>query len=506
MHLVGSDLAGRGNSGEPEICLSGGVGEHAVVNLRYLAGLRRGWIVIGLPVLAVALAVVWTARQDSTYASTTTLLVTQFASGGPPSQVHDIPASEELARTYGRLVVTSPVLERVIEELRLDPDVRQLKGRIDVSVGTASQLIQIRAEAPGPRRARTLAAVLARTFIASRAADRAHGARVTLAEPAQPAEEVGRNLLAAALLAAAFGGALAFGLVVGRDHILKPIDDPERLEDATGVQVLATIPSLRDGRMGRLGSMVGRATAASAEPDASRGDAELEPYRLLRTVVDEMLGQSPGKLILVTSPAAGDGVSTTVANLALAYAQLGRRILVVDCNLAAPTLHERLGLENDVGLADLLESGRTSNDAIQRASSGVALVSAGTPSRTPSDLLALHETKFVLEILATQFDLVLLDAPPAASVDSRVLSRLANRVLIVVDPRHSSVSSVEDALDSVDRESVLGVVLNRARIVGPHVGRTQAHAMTRSHRGRARHTSQHSDAPAATPQTASSGE
>jgi tyrosine-protein kinase len=483
------------------------VDEGAVVNLRYVAGLRRGWIVICLPLLAMALAVVWTARQDSTYASTTTLLVTQLASGGAPRQVHDIPASEELARTYGRLVVTSPVLEQVIQELRLDLDVRQLKGQIDVSVGTASQLIEIRAEAPSPRRAETLAAVLAGTFIASRTADRARGARVTLAEPAQPAEEVGPNLLASVLLAGVFGCALAFGLVVVRERFLQPIDDPHRLEEAVGVRVLATIPKLRPGFLARARSTFHRASSMTPESEAAARDAELEPYRLLRTVVDGALAQSQQKLILVSSPEAGDGVSTTVANLAVAFAQLGRRVLVIDCNLRWPTQHGRFGLDNDVGFAEVLENGRASKEIIREGPEGVSLVSAGHPSKAPGDLIPSRATRAILRSLSTPFDLVLLDVPPVDAVDTRILGRLVDRVLMVVDPRLSSVPAVERALDLMDRERVLGVVLNRAGHSRSTAGWTREREASTANRERPPSRARPpSDVPAAAPQTASQAE
>jgi capsular exopolysaccharide synthesis family protein len=416
--------------------------------------------------------------------------------------VLDLPASEELARTYGQLVTTSPVLERAIRQARLDIDVRELKRRIDVSVGTASQLIEIRASAPDAEQAEALSAILADTFIRSRASDRLHGARVTVAEPAQPAEEIAPNLLAAGVLAGIFGVALAFGVVLARDHFLDPIIDTGQLEEATGVRVIATIPPFRQPLLARARAGASRASPAEL-PGVTTNERGFEPYQLLRTVVDSTLGQSPRTLVLVSAPVYGAGVSTTAANLALAFSQLGRRILVVDCNLGAPSQHERFDVSNDTGLAELLERGRASQDSVRVAPSGVAIVPAGMPSRSPADLLASSPTKAVLKSLATQFDIVLLDAPPAGFADTRILTRLADRALIVVDPRMSSVSSVREAVDLVESGKILGIVLNRARGADRWSRQPRASEAPATERAESsRHPSPSHTIPAAPPRTA----
>jgi Mrp family chromosome partitioning ATPase/capsular polysaccharide biosynthesis protein len=440
------------------------MGRHSLTR-RSILGVRSRWVLLVVPVLAAVLAGAWTARQPASYESRTTLLVTQLAAGDTPGQVLNIPASEELARTYGRLVTTSPVLQRVIAQMHLDTDVRELKRRIDVSVGTASQLIEIHVEAPSRREAEALATVLASTFIRSRAADRSHGSRIAVAEPAQPPDDVAPSPLAAGLVAAVFGVALALGLVIVRDRFLEPIGKEAQLEEATGSRVLVTIPQLSRGRRERGRAPLTGATV-SEEDRPVTDEPAFESYRLLRTIVESALGRAPKTLMLVTAPVSGSGVSTTVTNLALAFAQIGRRVLVVDCNLGAPSQHERFGFDNDAGLADLLERGSVTMNAFKRKPSGVAILATGAPTGSSADLLASTPTTAVLRGLAADFDITLLDAPPARTADTRILGPIVDHALLVVDPRRSSISAVREAVESMGDDKVLGIVVNRAREPG----------------------------------------
>jgi capsular exopolysaccharide synthesis family protein len=192
-----------------------------------------------------------------------------------------------------------------------------------------------------------------------------------------------------------------------------------------------------------------------------------EQFRTLRARLDSLAAERPIGVIALTSALPGEGKTTAAANLAIVSAMsVGRKVLLIDCDLRRPKIQTALGLRPEFGLAEVL-TGQTSVDRALVKVDGTnldVLPVRGTPSN-PSELLATDRMRSLIEELRRSYDLVLLDTPPVLALpDAKILSEIADGVVLVVRASETPREDVEAALDVVDRRRVLGVVLNGAEV------------------------------------------
>jgi capsular exopolysaccharide synthesis family protein len=219
-------------------------------------------------------------------------------------------------------------------------------------------------------------------------------------------------------------------------------------------------PTMKPGRTLRGPELdpILRAALAPGAPAA-------EQYRALRTRVTHSDHGAPIHVILVTSPGRGEGKSLTAANLGLTMAQDSQsRICVVDADLRHSRLHKLFGLANGPGLADVLTGRATLADALTGYEDrGITLLPAGQLPAHPAELLGSSAMQQTIETLRSQFDRVIIDAPPAAPLaDIAILTRLVDSVVLVVRADVTTRPAIQDAVTAIGPAKLLGVVLNDA--------------------------------------------
>lgn len=201
-----------------------------------------------------------------------------------------------------------------------------------------------------------------------------------------------------------------------------------------------------------------------SQPDSPAAEA----YRALRASVAFIAAKPDVRVIQVTSPAQGEGKSTTVANLAVAYARAGKRVIVVDGDLRRPALHGFFGTPAAPGLADVL-AGFVAPDAVAHRpvyDATLALIAAGSVAPNPGELLSADDAESFFDALADSADLVLVDSPPVLAVsDALPIAQLADATIIVVQANKTKRKELEATLEALDRvdANVVGAVLNRAK-------------------------------------------
>jgi capsular exopolysaccharide synthesis family protein len=188
-----------------------------------------------------------------------------------------------------------------------------------------------------------------------------------------------------------------------------------------------------------------------------------EQYRSLRGRIDSLASQRPLKTLAVTSANSGEGKSTCAVNLATVTAMsVGRSVLLIDCDLRRPKVHWTLGLQPQVGLAEVLLNQATVDEAIQKLD-GInldVLPVRAIPSN-PSELLASPEMKRLLEDVAGRYDRVILDTPACLGLpDAKSISEICDGLVMVVRAGVTPQQEVQAALDILDRRRVVGLVLN----------------------------------------------
>jgi non-specific protein-tyrosine kinase len=168
----------------------------------------------------------------------------------------------------------------------------------------------------------------------------------------------------------------------------------------------------------------------------------------------------------VTSAAEGEGKSTTVANLALALAQSGRRVIVVDADLRRPGQHTLFGVQREEGLANVLLGDHTSLPLQDTPSSGLRILASGPAPANPLEVLASRRFDQVLALARAQADFVLVDTPPAGGLaDAAVLAPRLEGILLVVSAGRTKRDLARRAREQLERvnANLLGVVLTDVR-------------------------------------------
>jgi capsular exopolysaccharide synthesis family protein len=192
-----------------------------------------------------------------------------------------------------------------------------------------------------------------------------------------------------------------------------------------------------------------------------------EQFRALRGRIDALASQRPIRTIMVTSPLAGEGKTTGAVNLAAVTAMsLGRRVLLIDCDMRRPRVHQSLGLRPEAGLAEVLTEETTLDQAIVKVEGMNLEVLAvrGRPSN-PSELLGSAKMREILDELANRYDRVILDTPAALGVpDAKAVAELCDGIVMVVRADVTAHRDVDAALEILDRSRLLGVVLNAAHV------------------------------------------
>ena len=198
-----------------------------------------------------------------------------------------------------------------------------------------------------------------------------------------------------------------------------------------------------------------------------------EQYRSLRGRLDSLAATRTLKTIAVTSANSGEGKSTCSVNLACVTAMsVGRSVLLIDCDLRRPKVHWTLGLQPQVGLAEVLLNQASVEDAIQKLdglSLDVLPVRSIPPN--PSELLASPEMRRLIEEVAGRYDRIILDTPACLGLpDAKSISELCDGLVMVVRADVTPREEVQAALDVLDRRRVVGLVLNGAEATREQYG------------------------------------
>jgi len=253
---------------------------------------------------------------------------------------------------------------------------------------------------------------------------------------------------------------LLIGLLIGIGTVflLEYLDDtiksPDDVKRSLPVGVLGVLPRLQD-KNGRAGLVV------AEQPRKPISEA----FRNLRTSIRFFSLDQPAKTILVTSPLPSDGKTFIAANLAIAIAQGGQSVVLVDADMRRPMQHKMFGLPNGFGLTVALLNPNEPRAVFQQTGiEGLEVVTSGAKAPNPAELLASQRMQQFIAQQRERVDFVIIDSPPVlAFADAAVLSNLADGTILILEygetRRTAAVQAIERLTEVGGR--VLGVVLNR---------------------------------------------
>jgi capsular exopolysaccharide synthesis family protein len=459
----------------------------------YLGVLRRGVVLIVIGILAgLGGGYVAQSMERPSWSATSRELLTNKVAG-------DLSISQGRIASYVLVASSGLVLQPVIDELELDTTVDDLAKRVSVVAPPNTLVIEITATASSAEEAQLTANAISSSF-AQVVADQLEtttgvtptvaptptpgataaapapspsvtrlpdGTVVPITVPTAPVRVV--NLEQAALpsspnpsagpLMLLVGGVL--GLALGllgaslREAVDRRIRTPRDVARVTDVPVVGAIVADRRIRTSPLAARAG-----------SRG-ASAESFRGVRAHLDLLRERDGRRVFVFTAAARRQGTTTTSANVALAIANTGTSVVVVDADLRRPDLSALFGLQASAGLSGLL-AGRTELEAALRGSGtpGLTVLPAGPAAVNAGELIAMPRMRAVLAELARRFEVVIIDTPSIADAsDAAVLGALTGSTLLIVAQGDSTRPRLDDALALLEAggNEPLGIVLTRTR-------------------------------------------
>jgi polysaccharide biosynthesis transport protein len=498
------------------------------VDLGRQIAIVRAWfpLLVACTLLAAGVALGVSSVLPKAYEARATLIVGQSLSAINPDY-NQLLVSQRLSTTYATLATTRPILNAVIEQFDLGVAPEEFLKVVRASAAADSALLTISVQDGDPRRAADIANALAEQLIAASPAIQGREAEFqasidadlkatqaqiqntqaqidglrglpnrTAAQDAEIQTYEGRlvslratyatllsfssgsaaNLLqviepAAAplqaesprpllntVLAAFLGLLIACGIAFVAEYLNDTVKDAEAVRDVAGLSTLGTIAKMRGDKRRSENYRL----ATLLYPRSS----DAEAYRTLRANIEFAALDKPVRTLLVTSSLAGEGKTVTASNVAVAFAQTGRRVLLVDADLRMPGLHIMFDLPNGDGLTTLLRSDDRSVEALasETEQANLRILTTGPLPPNPAELLASERMRVVVQRLEAAADLVVFDGAPLNAVaDSITLSSLLDGTLMVIDAGRSSRRAVKLGRDALTRAgaNVLGAVLNR---------------------------------------------
>jgi len=271
------------------------------------------------------------------------------------------------------------------------------------------------------------------------------------------------------LLGIAFAFALALG-VAGPglvEYVNRPLQSEQAIRQSTGLPILAIVPQVESRR-----PVFNSAERQPQDPHQQDYVLFIDAFRRLRVELQMLSEEMPLRRILVASSLPGEGKSTVTYNLALAFGEIGQRVIIADADFHRPTLHRTAKARNEKGLTDLLAGTSGLPEAMTTVSEQVRLAPRGTALSIPARVgLGTKRLTEVLVSMEAESEYVLIDSSPILLVpDNLYMASAADGILLVVDSSSTRPRDLLRTKEVLERTGtpIVGVVLNRAPLKRTH--------------------------------------
>lgn len=433
----------------------------------YVRVARRRWgLIILATLLGCGVGLVASLLATPTFEARTQLFVSSQSGGSASDLLQGSSFTQQRVQSYADVVTSQLVLQPVLDELATSMDLDELAEMVTAEAPLDTVLINITVEDTSSARSARIANAVAASFVDAISGleqptlSGAPAVTVSTVQPAVAPEAPSSPRIALNLALGLFVG-LAAGLALALlretlDTVIRGEADIRRITEAPLLGAVTFDPDA-----------AAHPLTVHEDPRGGRSEA----FRQLRTNLAFVDVAKGVRSVTVTSSVPQEGKSSTAANLALALASAGTRVVLVDGDLRRPKVAEYLGLEGGVGLTTVLIGQAKLEDVLQPWGEGaLAVLPAGVIPPNPSELLGSPRMAQVLSQLEADFDMVLVDAPPLLPVtDAAILSRGTAGALVVVGSgliNQDQLAGALENLSTVDAR-VLGVVLNMVPSKGP---------------------------------------
>lgn len=450
------------------------------IDLKRLAGLllNKAWL-IGLVAVACAVLVfmgTWLFVTPK-YQSTIMFYINNSVNptGGTITS-SDMSAARGLVQSYAIILSTRETLNEVIDCADLNRSYTELQGMVKAEAVDDTEILKVVITGTDPAEVEAIADAI--TYVLpERSSNIIDGSSVKIVTGASlPTAPSSPNYSQSALIGFLLGFLAVVAVIVLRDVLDSTIRGEEDVSRASEHPILAAVPDMEgQSKNSRYAgySKMDKTKLAANKPLVTVGPnisfSAAEAYKLLRTKLLFCFADGHScRVVGVTSSLAGEGKSLTAVNLAYSMAQLGKRVLLIDCDMRRPSAADKLPIKKTPGLSEYLSGQTRAETLIQLCGipddeSAFHVISAGRTPPNPMELLSSKKMEKTLAQLRENYDYIMLDLPPVGEVgDSLVVSALVDGMLLVVRQNYCDRVSLNNTVRQLAFANckVLGTVFN----------------------------------------------
>ena len=460
--------------------------EEVEINLSRLFGalLKRAWIIAVVAVICAVVVLLYTVMfVTPKYKSSAMFYVNNSSVDlgvDLNMSISDISASQSLVSTYIVILNTRETLTDVIDYAGVDRSVSAVRNMITATTVGETQIFQVVVTSEDPEEAERIADAIA-YVLPKRITTIVEGTSAKVVDAAVlPTSASSPSYTKNAMMGFAIGFLLAAAVLVVLELLDITIRTEEDITQNCKHPVLAAVPDMEApskggyayGRNRQKGAYERRAAQTGKQTEVIGGNisfAAAEAYKLLRTKLQFSFADEGGcRVIGVSSAMTGEGKSLTAVNLAYSMGLLGKRVLLVDCDMRRPSLATKLPLERSPGLSDYLSGQNVAEEVIQhydlkQDDKFIHVITAGRTPPNPMELLSSARMEKLMAKLRERYDYILLDMPPVGEVsDALASAKLTDGILLIVRQNYCdrvALNATVRQFEFVDAK-ILGIVYN----------------------------------------------
>lgn len=397
------------------------------------------------------------------YKSTSTVLLVSKETNKKNSSVtqSDVTLNKSLLTTYGNIITSNNVLNKVIENLQLSTTADELSKNINIEEIEDTQMIKINVIDRDASQAQRICKEINKVFI-NEIKTIYNIENVTIVDEASLEENpYNINHVRDAIIALVAGITMS-GMFVFITYALDTsIKIEQDIEDFVGLKVIGTVPKSKE----KIELIV----------NENSKSAIAESLKSIRTNIEFIQNKKNSKSILITSCNSGEGKSWIASNMAIAYAQANKNVIIIDSDMRKGRQHLIFNVDNKLGLSNCLNQIQENEDDYkiigkyikETEISKVHIMTIGAIPPNPSELLLSKKMEYLIKMLKNIYDIVIIDGTPCNLVsDSIPVSRITDSTVIVTESKKTKIEDLKNVKNQINnaKGTIIGTILNKKEI------------------------------------------
>lgn len=446
----------------------------------FSAVMQRAWAVALVALLCAVIAFLGTYLLITpTYEASTKLYVNNSNDNSSGSiSSGDLTTSRNLVDSYIVILETEDTYRAVITYAGVDRTPSELKKMVTASAVNSTEIFKITVTSPDPEEALLIADAITHV-LPDMIADTIDGTSARVVESATlPTSPSSPSYPKNIILGFMIGFVLMVAYIIIREIMDTTIREEEDIQQTCKYPILASIPDMQASGKGGGYYKYGYYAKSSKHNKANEKQVELigsgisfaafEAYKLLRTKLQFSFADNGSHVIGVSSSLSGEGKSLSSVNVAHTLSELGKKVVLIDCDMRRPTLAEKLKINKVPGFSSYLTGQADLLSLIQPSGingdeTDFHVISAGQNPPNPNELLSSANMHAAMDILRQNYDYILLDLPPVGEVsDAMTVSNVTDGILLVVRENYCNRQVLADTVHQFEyiNAKLLGIVFN----------------------------------------------